>query len=79
MRRSTRAITRFTAKADTVYSAVTAKYTSMPREVSSCTCIAYMVSSAIDTAKATDEFLSKFIDSLVSGGQMVRNAMGNNT
>ena len=31
----------------------------------------------MDTANATEEFLSKFIDSLVSGGQMMRNAIGN--
>jgi hypothetical protein len=48
----------------------------MPREVSSCACMANMVSSATDTAKATDEFLKMFIDSLVSGGMMMRNAIG---
>ena len=35
-----------------------------------------MVSSAIDTANATDEFFKMFIDSLVSGGMMMRNAIG---
>ena len=51
----------------------------MPREVSSCACMANMVSSAIDTAKATDEFFSRFMDSLVSGGRMMRNAIGRMT
>jgi hypothetical protein len=51
----------------------------MPRDVSSCTCMAYMVSSAIDTANATEEFFNKFIDSLVNGGQIMRNAMGQST
>jgi len=37
----------------------------MPREVSSCACMANMVSSATDTAKATDEFLKMFMVSLV--------------
>ncbi|KAF1041216.1 MAG: hypothetical protein GAK34_03034 [Delftia tsuruhatensis] len=44
----------------------------MPREVSSCACMANMVSSATDTAKATDEFLNTFMVSLVSGGMMMR-------
>ncbi|OQC06182.1 MAG: hypothetical protein BWX79_02142 [Alphaproteobacteria bacterium ADurb.Bin100] len=48
----------------------------MPREVSSCACIANIVSSAIDTANATDEFFSRFIDSLVNGGRMMRKAIG---
>ena len=51
----------------------------MPREVSSCACIANIVSSAIDTANATDEFLMMFIDSLVSGGMMMRKAIGSST
>ncbi len=51
----------------------------MPREVSSCACMANMVSSVTDTAKATDEFLKMFIVSLVSGGRMMRNAMGSST
>jgi hypothetical protein len=51
----------------------------MPREVSSCACMANMVSSAIDTAKATDEFFKRFIDSLVSGGMMMRKAIGRMT
>ncbi len=32
-----------------------------------------------DTAKATDEFLMMFIDSLVSGGMTMRNAIGSST
>ena len=44
----------------------------MPREVSSCACIANIVSSAMLTANATDEFLMMFIDSLVSGGMTMR-------
>ena len=51
----------------------------MPREVSSCACMANIVSSATDTANATDEFLKMFIVSLVSGGTMMRNAIGNST
>ena len=30
----------------------------------------------MDTAKATEEFFSRFIDSLVSGGRMMRKAIG---
>ena len=33
----------------------------------------------METAKATDEFLSKFIDSLVSGGKMTLSAAGSKT
>ena len=51
----------------------------MPREVSSCTCIAYMVSSATLTANATEEFLMMFIASDVSGGMTMRNAIGSST
>ena len=40
----------------------------MPREVSSCACIANIVSSAMLTAKATEEFLMMFMNSEVSGG-----------
>jgi hypothetical protein len=76
---SMKANTRLTAKADNAYRPVTARYTSMPREVSSCACMANMVSSAIDTANATDEFFSRFIDSLVSGGRMMRSAIGRMT
>jgi len=41
--------------------------------------MANMVSSATDTAKATDEFLNTFIASLVSGGMTMRNACGSST
>ena len=70
---------RLMAKAEMMYSTVTAMYISMPREVSSPACWAKKVSSAIDTAKATDEFLKMFIDSLVSGGMMMRKAIGSST
>ena len=42
-------------------------------------CMANMVSSVTDTANATDEFLKMFIVSLVSGGMMMRNALGSST
>jgi hypothetical protein len=58
--------------AEMMYSTVTAAYISVTREVSSPACIANWISSGIDTAKATDEFLKMFIDSLVSGGMMMR-------
>ena len=51
----------------------------MPREVSSAACSANIVSSAMLTANATDEFLTMFIDSLVSGGMTMRNAIGSST
>jgi len=70
---------RLMAKADMTYSVVTAKYTSTPRAVSSCACMANMVNSATDTANATEEFLNTFMVSLVMGGMMMRNAIGNNT
>ncbi len=44
----------------------------MGRDVSSPACSANCVSSGIDTANATAEFLKMFIDSLVSGGMMMR-------
>ena len=45
---------------------------SIPRDVSSCACIANIVSSATLTANATEVFLMMFIDSLVRGGMMIR-------
>ena len=62
-----------------MYRPVTARYTSMPREVSSCACIANMVSSATLTANATEEFLMMFMASDVSGGITIRNAIGRST
>ena len=38
-----------------------------------------LLSSAMDTANATEEFFSRFIDSLVRGGRMMRSAMGMST
>ena len=51
----------------------------MPRAVSSCACRANSVSSEMLTAKATAEFLTMFIDSLVSGGMTMRKAIGSRT
>ena len=51
----------------------------MLREVSSPACIANIVSSAMLTAKATDEFLTMFMLSLVSGGMTMRKAIGSST
>ena len=76
---SMKAITRFTVNAETMYKAVTPKSISMPLEVSSCACIANNVSSATDTAKATEEFLMMFMDSEVNGGITIRKAMGKST
>ena len=74
------AMTRLIAKAETKYSAVTARYISMPREVSSCACMREQGQLGdADTANATEEFLMMFIDSLVSGGMTMRNAIGSST
>ena len=72
-------MTRLMAKAEMAYSTVTARYISTGAEVSSPAWRAKNVSSAIDTAKATEEFLTMFIDSLVSGGMMMRSAIGSST
>src|SRR5690606_38615198 len=76
---SIQAMSRLIANAEITYRPVTARYTSMPRPVSSWACIANMVNSVTETAKATDEFLKMFIVSLVSGGMMMRSPMGSST
>ena len=72
-------ITRLMANAETKYSNVTARNISTGCDVSSPAWRANIVSSETLTANATDEFLTMFMLSLVSGGMTMRNAIGSST